>query len=631
MQKLLPKLFLLLLIVVCFFYKLEAQLKFSATITPSSIGTNEMAELRLMVENAGRIEQINPPALDNFIIINGPNQESGMESINGKTTTYTGFTYLLKPKSKGQFIIPSCTAKADGKILKSEPIKINVISGSTGNSSRQNPAFNGLIPFEEPVAATSFNDYILKKGENIPDKINRNIFIRVETNKTSCYVGESILVTYKLYTRLKSESNIVKNPAFNGFSVIDLTESNNTNYVIEKFNGREYNVYTLRKAQLYPLQAGSIELEPATLENNIHFIKEEYLNNNEPDDLFGNYFQQNIPAEAMLDQKVTLSSKPVLINVKPLPIANKPANFNGAVGRFNLIASLVNEKISTDDLGKLVINISGEGNLPLITAPEINWPAGIDGFEPKVKADLDKQTLPVSGSKTFEYAFTINNAGVYKLPEIAFSYFDVEESKYKTINTKQLQIEVAKGSGKKAVLDSVNTKKQNADYYFSSWKSGWLIAIAMLLFFGWLFWIKKKRKKESAEIVKPIEQKNTMVATTESELLIENLFADPLATATNALSQKNVSLFYHSLNTELYLFLEKTLQLNAADMNRNNLTAALDTAGISISNSLLITGLLDEIAMQLYSPMANESNMLQHYESAMNIIAVIKKQVISFR
>jgi hypothetical protein len=68
----------------------------------------------------------------------------------------------------------------------------------------------------------SFNDFIIRKGENITEKINKNIFIRVNVSQSSCYVGEPIVVTYKLYTRLKSESSITKNPSFNGFSVIDL-------------------------------------------------------------------------------------------------------------------------------------------------------------------------------------------------------------------------------------------------------------------------------------------------------------------------------------------------------------------------------------------------------------------------
>src|SRR5436190_5878290 len=179
-------------------YPVPAQVKFTAKISPAIIGKDETAELKLLVENATDVQQINPPALDNFIIVSGPNQESGMESINGNTTQYTGITFILRPKSKGDFTIASTTASADGKILKSNAVKIKVVNEPTGNSISSNSPFSGLTNFDEPAARRgNYNDYILKKGENITDKINKNIFIRVDASKTSCYVGEPIMVTYK--------------------------------------------------------------------------------------------------------------------------------------------------------------------------------------------------------------------------------------------------------------------------------------------------------------------------------------------------------------------------------------------------------------------------------------------------
>ncbi len=46
----------------------------------------------------------------------------------------------------------------------------------------------------------------------------------------------------------------------------------------EKYNGRDYSVYTLRKVQLYPLQSGTLELEPLEVDNRITFLKAEYAN-----------------------------------------------------------------------------------------------------------------------------------------------------------------------------------------------------------------------------------------------------------------------------------------------------------------------------------------------------------------
>ena len=202
---------------------LLAQARFTATISPATIGKNETAELRLMIENARQVEQIIPPSLKDFIIISGPNQESGMETTNGVTKQYIGITYQLQPKAKGNFAIAAATATADGKTLKSNQVTIQVTNASTTTNQNNNSSpFAGLSFFDEQVQQTNNRDFILKKGENIPAKIDKNIFIRVEANKTSCYIGEPIVVTYKLFTRLKSESNIVKNPSFNGFSVLTL-------------------------------------------------------------------------------------------------------------------------------------------------------------------------------------------------------------------------------------------------------------------------------------------------------------------------------------------------------------------------------------------------------------------------
>ena len=92
------------ILVICQ-YHLFAQAVFKVSIIPESIGKDETATLRLMIDNAKQVEQIKPPALGDFDVISGPNQESGMESINGVTRQYIGITYLLRPKSIGKFSI----------------------------------------------------------------------------------------------------------------------------------------------------------------------------------------------------------------------------------------------------------------------------------------------------------------------------------------------------------------------------------------------------------------------------------------------------------------------------------------------------------------------------------------------
>ena len=102
----------------------NAQVKFSASLTPAEIGKNEYTQLKLMVENANEVQQIVPPNLRDFIIISGPNQESGMTMINGAVKKYIALSFILKPKSTGTFTIMPAQAKADAGDYTSNPVKL---------------------------------------------------------------------------------------------------------------------------------------------------------------------------------------------------------------------------------------------------------------------------------------------------------------------------------------------------------------------------------------------------------------------------------------------------------------------------------------------------------------------------
>ncbi len=617
------------MLIVLFNCAVMAQLKFTAKATPATIGKNETVELILMVENAANVEQINPPPFNNFIIVSGPNQESGMENINGNVRQYTGITYILQPRGKGDFTLAASTAKADGKFLKGNPVNIKVTNSSSVRTAPSSP-FSGILPFDEPEPEPQFNDFILKKGERLYDKINKNIFIKTVADKTTCYVGEPVIVTYKLYTRLKSESNIVKNPSLNGFSVIDLVLPGNISYTVEKLNGRAYNVYILRKAQLYPLQAGDAELESAEVENNIHFIKEEYLQSR-PDDLFGGFSPAAIPAAAMLNEKVSLQSTPVIINVKPLPDAGKPASFTGAVGKFSIEAAVEKNNFTTADAGKLKITINGQGNLTLINAPDIAWPQDTEGYDPAVKDELNKLTVPVSGSKIIEYPFTVAKAGTYILPPVEFSYFDIAAKKYKVVTTTAITVTVAKGTDKKNESPVFTVNKSSREKFFDTIfteRRLIVLPIAILIITGLLWWLKKDKRKQAVDTDKQIAAAENAIEKNEYENIRHHNLVNPLGNTAIKLAAHDAHCFYQTINKELRFFLSVKLQLQAETMNKKNIADALDKTGIAFNKSLGIQQLLDDIEWQLYTPFADESNMQEIYERAEMLVHAFDKNAV---
>ncbi len=466
--------------------------------------------------------------------------------------------------------------------------------------------------------ATNFKDYIIKKGENVQQKTNRNIFIRVTANKTSCYVGEPVIATYKLYTRLGNISTIAKNPAFNGFSVIDLAEPEiGVSSNLEVLDGREYYTSIIRKAQLYPLQPGISQLGPAIIESKLRFTREEYISqfdeNGKPEFVSG-----ATQATAVFDTTALITNESLAVTVKPLPGAAQPSSFHGAVGTFIIDALIEKDSFTTDETGKLRILLSGEGNMTLVPVPEVQFPAGLEAYEPSVKDGLNKLVVPVSGSKIFDYTFTAVKEGDYTIPSIAFSYFDIDSGRYKTISTKPVVVHIQKGTGKAPAIaaEKINKPESFAEMIFTH---RWMIVlpVALLIITGLFVWVRfdknKHRQKPASNVAEPKE-----------DVEEETVPVNPLQQTELMLLRNEPRLFYEALDKELHVFLSQQLKLTAATISRKSIAEALDRSGIAVADSLALLQLLENISLQLYTPFADETKMQDYYVEAVRLIDKVK-------
>ncbi len=601
----------------------HAQPKFSAVLSPAEISKDEYTTLRLLIENATDIARLSPPNLKDFIVVSGPNQESGMNNVNGNVTQYVAVSYILQPRRTGSFVLPALKATLDGKNYSSAPLKLKVKNSSGGASSPAAP-YASLSPFAQPERQPDFTDFILKPNERVPDKVNKNMQLKLETSKASCYVGEPIVATYNLYSRLRSESRLTKNPAFNGFSVIDLQQADATGYARGKLNGRDYNIYTIRKAQLYPLQDGTIELETATLENNVLFLKSDASEINGNIDGFVNGI--GLDPAATVSQVVSLNSQPVTILVKPLPLAGKPASFNGAVGKFEIAASLEKNNLTTSETGRLRIVVSGRGNLQLVTSPEVNWPKGLEVFDVNVVDELEQTTVPVSGRKIFEIPFTVSKEGSYTLPSVTFSYFDPAIASYQTSVSDPISIRVVKGTPNPAIYADASGQEPTFSLATTLFKNRtWLVCIiAMLIALGVFFWMRLDAKKQttstSAVSLHETTQKENLFAEETVSLIANN----PLAMAQNCLQSEECVDFYALLNHDLKHYLANKFGLNLQDLNAKKISSVMDKAGVDNEIALQTQELLQDIEWQLYTPFERNDEMEKLYNRSQDLVKSIQ-------
>lgn len=614
-----------------------AQVKFSVVCPNKTIGKNDLLQIRFKVENASNVENIIPPDFKDFNIVSGPNQESSTSNINGKVSQYIAIGFSLQPKSVGTLTIGPAKAIVDGKNYESNPVTIQVTKGSklpqNNNSARALPAFPSLpnfnFAFPSAPVTHQFDDYILKPGEDVTAKTEKNLFVKLDVSKTSCYVGEPIVASIKLYTRLHSETNITSAPSFNGFSVNDLPVSNNVS--LEKYNGRGYNVYTLRKVELYPLQPGKIMLDSVVSDNKVTFIKSNYANSQNNDDFFGmleNFGDAGIPASGLVTSDVTLKTAPVTVTVNPLPSANKPSSFRGAVGDFTITSSLAKNKITTDDAGNLKVTISGQGNIQLINAPTIHWPAGIDGYDAQVKDNINKSQVPMQGNKEFSFPFTVSKPGDYKIDSISFSYFDPETSTYKTIHTSSLEVHVSKGNGipqSSYVKNPVNGEDSNHELFSKRTEVitgiALVLGIILLIIYGI---IKKNKREDNLETKIKLDDLKNENEEAEKEFEIPE---NPLLEAHEKLVAQDNKAFFYTLDASLKKYLAAKFKVPANELSKRRLNEELDKCNVSLGTSLMLTSLLDEVEINLYAPPSNVNHMNSIFEKASEVVSLLDKQV----
>lgn len=612
-----------------FMHESIAQATFSVVCPKTEIGKNDILKIEFKVENAEYIETIIPPSFNDFTIVSGPNQQRGMRSVNGKTDTYVAIGFSLQPLKPGTFKIGPAMAVADDKEFTTKPITIKVskqahISPSGGPANAAPFAAPGF-DFGPPRPSNQFDDYILKPGENPEEKVKKNLFLKLDVSKTNCYVGEPITASFKLYSRLRSETQIIDAPSFNGFSVSELDF--NSNVRTEEYDGRKYNVYILRKVQLYPMRDGNITLNPLVASNRISFIKSEYAERQRHDlffDLLENFAEDNSPESSVIEKDIETKSQPQTVHVKPLPDKNVPANFKGAVGDFSIQATVDKNELTTDDAGNLEITISGSGNIQLVNAPVITWPDGIEGFEARMKEELDKSSVPISGRKVFTYPFTLSKAGDFVLPSISFSYFDPQASAYKNVETKPISLEVKAGTKKPATkLTKAKKNENNSLFKISSSEIVFGVAASVIILLLILLFrrnqIKNKESKKKDIFIDNLENKRQPVE--ESFPIPEN----PLLEAHEKLTAGNANEFFMVLNSSMKKYLSGKFNIPLEEISRKRLHEEMDSRNVGIGTSHMVNSLLEEIELNLYS-MPQQQHLQNAFEKASEVVALLDKQ-----
>jgi len=553
--------------------------KISLSVSATRISMQDYLQVQYLIENTTRVSSFIPPKFKQFQIVEGPNQTTGYNMVNGNLKEYVSFSYLLRPGKAGKWVIPAAIARVEGKNYTSNAVEVVVSKGAVA------------APSEESMVAAE--ELILKPGEQAVNKIRNNLFVRLDVDRTAVMVGEPIVATYKLYTRLRSESRVTERPSFNGFSVYDMVNPDQMEATKEQFQGREYNVYLLRKVQLYPLQAGTFELESLEVTNDIRFISASALDGGYvPSELLRELALGLNNSSGIVTESVALKNPPVSVVVKALPPA-EDSSASGAVGHFTIRSFIDAPEVHKGDVVNLEVQVAGRGNFPMIPVPKVNWPSGIDVFEANSTDQVNKFVAPLSGSKLFSIPFTVNKEGPLDIPPVEFVYYDVDARKYVNAKSEPLSIQIL-AARPSAIKPPVLQEAKPAN----AWK--YILTILALILVGGGIYILLKRSSGPVKVVQPIQE--PVVVKDEIERP-----KDPLEEIRTAFDRKDVHGFYRQLNLVIDQCMMNKYKVDGTGAWEDQLLAK----GVDTSMIMEIKQLKQDAEIAMYTPFIQESKMVE--------------------
>ena len=464
------------------------------------------------------------------------------------------------------------------------------------------------------------NENILQPGEDVADKVKNNLFILAHVTKSECFVGEPIIVTYKLYSRLNAKSSIVSQPSLTGFSKKDLVNFVSLNASNERIGGKMFETHILRKTELIPLISGNLEIDPIELEQKIKFIKAD-------DDSLGvgkqlsDFLNQKKNEEQHSSAAVTIHTRstPLRIAVKDLPRNNNPIEFSGAVGLFSIGAGIPPGRKTTGEKVLLTIEVKGKGNLTQIEAPRIHLPNGIEFFGVKRVLTPDDTAPDFSTRRVFEYSIVFRQPGTVQIPAVSFSYFNPIKKNYKIIHSMPISIEVyenpKKTAGSSATNQQASTIPKGATTRTLTSKNAVVLMIIFISGMLALFWEK---------IFSFFHMRSTVTnkaALNTGDPSIHRA-AERLKAAKEMLDKNEFSTYYHELNKTLWAVITEKISLLPTELSKGNIFMELGLRGWTPEENWNLELTMNEYERNLYVPGYKEENDYQAaYHRALQIIA----------
>lgn len=584
------------------------------SITVSAPEVVEMGQrFRLTYIVNHQADKFVPPDIKHFTVLAGPSTStsSNVSIINGKVTQSfeLKYTYILESIEEGTFKIEPASVVVDGEKYVSKTIEIEVVKGTQAK--------------KQPGSQSNTNRQ-QQHDPNINQIKKSDLYISIIVNKQKIYREEHLIATIKLYSRLNiTRLENAKLPSFEGFLTQELETPPLTSLNRERIDNQVYLTGVLKKYILFPQKTGTLTIEPFELD--VYYQKpSDRRTHSIFDDFFGTY--------ESVRQKVV--SNAVTIQVEPLP-KNRPYNFSGAVGDFNLTANIDKNHVNANEAVTLNVKISGNGNLKYINPIDIDFPADFDVYDPKIMENIKHSENGAYGNKTFEYLMIPRRAGQYTIPKFSLAYFDTKSNQYKQQTAGPFTIQVGKSTTDTSLGIARAYNKEDVQYlgkdirfihtkdtrlypknkFILGARWFYLSYFSAIVVFFLVLFLRRKRIKENADIKRARNKKANKYARKR------------LKNAARLMKQNQRAVFYEELVKALWGYISDKLGIPVAHLSKDTVREELVSKNIDPNSIDGLLSIIDRCEYARYAPVTEETKMDTLYNDAIQVISKLQQKL----
>ena len=408
----------------------------SARLSTPETYVGQPVTLQIHVSGASQVDPPSIPDVDGLKIsaLGAPSRSMQITTINGQTTTRTSltFVYEVTPQRSGSFLIPPITLHVNGRDQRTGVLEVVASKSETGDL-----LFAEIAGKEKEIYVGQSLDLTLRIWLRPYRDRQHNITL----SEGDMWKMISDRTTWGPFAdRLQQLADNGQRPA--GKEVLRKDgDGNPQSYYLYEINSTIYpkrpgtiDADDVKVVVQYPIALGKARSPFGELFDDMPGGRSGFFGDDEAFSPFGSQLTvrlvRPIVAVAQVDP----------IRVLPVPTADRPSDYRGAVGKYVIAAQASPTTVKAGDPINLLIGISGTGPMEFVEAPPLADLA-------ELTADFKVPNEPLAGfvkgdRKLFSTSIRPRRAGVAQIPAIPFSFFDPAAKKFVTVHSDPISIKV---------------------------------------------------------------------------------------------------------------------------------------------------------------------------------------------